>query len=373
MKKQIPSLNGLRATSIFIVIFHHLRAAGTFGAFKAPPLLSIFLDGNFGVNVFFVISGFLITTLLIGEEEEYGKVSLKNFYIRRIFRIFPAYYFVLLVYFILQLCSVLYFTRESWLSSIFYYKYFFTKVDAESAHFWSLSVEEHFYLIWPLLFILFKRFRVYTALGIILLVLLTRYLAYIDRVPFPIFKSWAFIFYRMDSIMIGCLFALYKVRISNWMGKFLRFKAAPVLLLILLALSAYPTDWNITYKLHLGFLLVPLAVGTPIGTVTNILIGILVLYSINNKNWWFSLLNTAAMNYIGKLSYSLYLWQQLFIMSDKLGVLNTFPLNIICTVIAALISYYLVERPFLKLKPKFESETPQKPQKKYMYATTKAK
>ena len=85
-----------------------------------PFPFSILADGNFGVNVFFVISGFLITTLLIAEENKTGAISLKNFYLRRIFRIFPAYYFVLLVYFILQSLSIMSFTSQSWLSSIFY-------------------------------------------------------------------------------------------------------------------------------------------------------------------------------------------------------------------------------------------------------------
>ncbi len=218
MRNYVPSLNGLRAISIFIVFFHHLNAAGTFGAFHAPSFLSFLFDGNFGVNVFFVISGFLITTLLIAEEQKNGTISLKNFYIRRIFRIFPAYYFVLFVYFLLQGASVLYFTRESWLSSIFYYKYL-VRGDAETGHFWSLSVEEHFYLVWPLIFFLFRRSRAWFAAGIIGLVFACRFLAYNNRFHLPFIGDWAFIFQRADAIMIGCLVAMYKDRIIGWMDK----------------------------------------------------------------------------------------------------------------------------------------------------------
>jgi peptidoglycan/LPS O-acetylase OafA/YrhL len=354
MRDYIPSLNGLRAVSITIVIFFHLMAANSFGALRVPFPFTIFVDGNFGVNVFFVISGFLITTLLMAEENKYGAISLKNFYIRRIFRIFPAYFFVLFVYLILQLFSVLYFTRQSWLSSIFYYKYF-VRGDTETAHFWSLSVEEHFYLVWPLIFLLFRRTRAYFAFGIILLVLICRTFAYYNILHIPILGDWAFIFQRVDAIMIGCLFAMYRYKLSSWMDKCMSLKFLPLFLLVLFINSRYLVDWNGQYGFHLGFLLVPLGIGLSVGTLTNLLIAIVMLFSINYKTGWYRFLNLPAMNYIGRLSYSLYLWQQLFIMSDKLGVLNKFPLSLICGILAALISYYFVELPFLRLKSNFHS------------------
>src|ERR1700733_2824360 len=312
MKNYIPSLNGLRALSITIVIFFHLMAANTFGALQIPFPFSIFCDGNFGVNVFFVISGFLITTLLIAEEKEQGTINIGDFYIRRIFRIFPPYYFVLFVYLILELYSALHFSRQSWLSSIFYYKYF-VRGDTETAHFWSLSVEEHFYLVWPIVFLLFKRSRAFFAFGIILLVFLCRTFAYYNILHLPIIGDWAFIFQRVDAIMIGCLFAMYRVPLSSWLDKFMSAKFIPLLLLILFVNSRYLVGWNEQYRFHLGFLLVPLGIGSSIGTLTNLLIATVLLYSVNYKNGWSKFLNRPAMNYIGRLSYSLYLWQQLFI------------------------------------------------------------
>jgi peptidoglycan/LPS O-acetylase OafA/YrhL len=128
----------------------------------------------------------------------------------------------------------------------------------------------------------------------------------------------------------------------------------PAALLILLGCSAYLSRWDQRFHLHLGWLLAPLGGGSAVSTTTDILIALLLLYSISQKNKWFDLLNTPVLNYIGKLSYSLYLWQQLFLLSDKLGVLNKFPLNLLCTLLAALFSYYIIERPFLRLKSRFE-------------------
>ncbi|HMG81447.1 MAG TPA: acyltransferase [Ferruginibacter sp.] len=356
MKNYIPSLGGLRALSVMIVLISHINVR-SWGNKVIPFPFSMLLDGNFGVNIFFVISGFLITTLLIAEENATGTISLKNFYMRRIFRIFPAYYFVLFIYFLLALFSIVHFTTQSWLSSIFYYKYL-VPGDYETAHFWSLSVEEHFYLVWPLVFLFFKRQRVYFAIGVILLVFLCRFNTYYQWLPYPILSNWIFIFQRVDAIMIGCLCAMYREPISRWIEKFTALKFAPLIfILVLLLNSRYSYSLNVDHKLHLGFIMVPLAIGSSVGTITNCLIGLVLLFSISQKNWWYNFLNLPAMNYIGKLSYSLYLWQQIFLISDKLGVLSTFPINICCTIIAALLSYYFIETPFLKYKTRYDSKS----------------
>ncbi len=92
MRAVIPSLNGLRAISIALVVVLHLMYTGDLHS-KYDDWLYIFVKGHFGVNIFFVISGFLITNLMLKEENENQSVSLKNFYLRRVIRIFPAYYF----------------------------------------------------------------------------------------------------------------------------------------------------------------------------------------------------------------------------------------------------------------------------------------
>jgi len=208
-----------------------------------------------------------------------------------------------------------------------------------------------------LFFKLFKKQRLYFALSIIWIVFLFRYNSYYDILAYPIIKSWVFIFQRVDAIMIGCLFAMYQKSIMSWLDKGIKLKFVPVFLILMLFLnSEYFVMLSAQYKFHLGFLIIPLGLGLPIGTITNVLIAILVLFSISNKNWWYTFLNFPFMNFIGKLSYSLYLWQQIFLISNKLGVLNKLPINIFLTIMAALLSYYFIELPFLRYKIRFETK-----------------
>jgi peptidoglycan/LPS O-acetylase OafA/YrhL len=354
MNKYIPSLNGLRAISILMVVFGHLNLR-SFGGINIPFPFFIFFNSGLGVNIFFVISGFLITKLLMEEENASSSINLKNFYGRRVLRILPAYYFLLLVYFILERFSVLHFTTSSWLSSIFYYKYI-TGGDWESGHFWSLSVEEHFYLIWPAIFLLFKKYRVGFAFLIILAVFFFRLNAYFHFLNVPVFDSDISIFQRADALMTGCLLALFEKSVVQKLHRFSRRWTTPFVLLLLIAFinSDFLTGWNMKYHLHLGFLLIPLAVGASYSSITNVLIAILIIVSIKNAGWWFGFLNSSVMTVLGKLSYSIYLWQQLF-FSYRAGVFHSFPINILCITVMAGLSYFLIEKHFLRIKKKYES------------------
>jgi peptidoglycan/LPS O-acetylase OafA/YrhL len=103
-KLKYPSLNGLRAISIILVLFHHLGINNNiFQRFSEVDwldnVLILLQDGHLGVNIFFVISGFLITSIMMNEEKNTNTISLKNFYLKRAFRILPAFYFLLIVYF----------------------------------------------------------------------------------------------------------------------------------------------------------------------------------------------------------------------------------------------------------------------------------
>src|ERR1700731_4127363 len=120
--ERLPSLNGLRAISIAIVISFHLIRFNL-DVDPTPFLHFPIFDGQFGVNVFFVISGFLITSLLLNEEKEKGGISLKNFYTRRTLRIFPAYLFLLFAYWCLQLMGYLKVPQSAWVTALTYTKY----------------------------------------------------------------------------------------------------------------------------------------------------------------------------------------------------------------------------------------------------------
>lgn len=207
--KKIPSLNGLRAISITIVILYHLLTI-TFRFDTAKVSRILIFNGLIGVNIFFVISGFLITALLLNEEAKAGHVSIANFYTRRMLRIFPAYFFMLAVYFVLQLAGILYIPGISWLTALTYTKYLNAAHDHYTAHAWSLSVEESFYLIWPMVFTMGSKFRelvIYLLIGAVPVIRLFVFIHPVNWITQnPIFT-------REDSIAVGCFFALYKTKI----------------------------------------------------------------------------------------------------------------------------------------------------------------
>jgi peptidoglycan/LPS O-acetylase OafA/YrhL len=347
--KKYPSLNGLRALSILFVLcehfgFHLKNSGYLFYPRWLEPLASFIQDGQLGVTVFFVISGFLITSLLLQEEQANGKISLKNFYTRRTLRIFPAYYFLLLTYFIFQWLGYIKISHNSWLTALTYTKYFNTHADWYIGHAWSLSIEEQFYLFWPMIFLLGNRARKIAAIVLILTVPLIRLYLYF----YPI--DWAMryaIFVRIDSIAIGCLFAFYKKEIIEILTPY--WKVLFYFSVITLFILRYLPDF--ASKIYFQFIFIPL--GTTFGSIANILIAIILMYSVfYTKGNWFKFLNLKVLNYIGILSYSIYLWQQIFTYISSFWI-NQFPQNILLLILASLFSYYIIEKPFLKLKSKF--------------------
>jgi len=343
-KNYIPSLGGLRALSIVFVLISHVRAKN-FSFVDSP-------GGQIGVNIFFVISGFLITLLLLEEENAYGSISLKKFYLRRSFRIFPVYYFLLFVYFILQLLGILHLHINSWITSLTYTKYFPVENghEWETGHFWSLSIEEHFYLLWPLIFKFLKSYRIPLALLVVIITPIFRglYFAYnIEAI------GEMTIFQRADAIMWGCLFAIYKTEILAFVHR-IKIKHSLLIFFPLggLFLALFVKRMFINKDVLLGCFIKALA--GSYGVFTNIFIGFVILLSITpTNNLWYNILNAPLMNYVGKLSYSIYIWQQLF-FSKSMGVFSTFPLNLLSIFIVANLSYYFIEKPFLKLKARYE-------------------
>lgn len=349
--RKYPSLNGLRAISVLIVVIHHLEQqykifSGLDTIRGLKSILWFIQDGQLGVNVFFVISGFLITSLLIKEELKTKTVSLKNFFARRTLRIFPAFFFLLGVYFLMQLAGYIHISGESWLTAITYTKYFNWQLDHMTGHIWSLSIEEHFYLLWPLAFLAGKSTRKVTAIILVLMVPLIRSVTHF----YPV--SWInelTIFMRIDSIALGCLFAIYQEQIirllsPHWM------KAFVVSILGLFFLRCYP---HLLEKVHLDFLLIPF--GSTTGMVANICIALIMMYSVFGPNGlWFKFLNLRLLSYIGVLSYSIYLWQQPLIYDTQYWY-NQYPQNLFYLAVMALFSFYIIEMPFLKLKARYSA------------------
>lgn len=351
-KVNYPSINGLRAIGVILAILSHLDIK--YSIFKNisenvfVELFTNFLhDGNLGVNIFFVVSGFLISSILLQEEKINGKVSIQNFYIRRTLRIFPAYYFLLFVYFVLQAYNLVNISYDSWLTALTYTKYFNWVNDLITSHLWSLSVEEHFYLFFPLLFIGGDRFRKRSLLLLFLVVPLFRVSYHYTKI------SWLndlTLFTRIDAISIGCICAFYKNEILTILNKnWTKWFYASILGLIALRFTNL-----LAYKVDLEILFVPF--GVTAGTFANVFIAIIIMYSVfGPKKTLHAFLNLKFISFIGLISYSLYLWQQIFIFGN-LGWIRNAPLNLLFIFIMALFSYYVIEKPFLKLKSKFENK-----------------
>ena len=220
-KKRIPSLDGWRAVSIIYVLCSHCPISEGFPAHLKPFFKLIFDDGHLGVRCFFVISGFIITLLLLREQEKNGKIDLKKFYIRRCLRIFPVYYSFLFVVWLLQNTTQFSQPTVVWLQNLTFTTGFgFPAIFSwPTWHLWSLAVEEQFYLIWPFLFALLNHQLNSKAIKIALFVPLVlapiiRLLAYAgmggEVFSFGVNKH-TFLF-NFDAIAIGCIGAfIYKM------------------------------------------------------------------------------------------------------------------------------------------------------------------
>lgn len=336
--RAIPSLDGLRAVSVAMVILAHAVGLqpGRGAVFPFPQLSWL---GQSGVDVFFVISGFLITYLLLKENEDKGTIRLKNFYFRRFFRIFPPFYAYLAVVIILWVMGrVAEDSRDLISAATYTWDYRRNGENWLLGHIWSLSVEEQFYLLWPpCLLLLGKKKSTYVASGVILLSPVSRILTY-AWVPSWRGAEGIMLHTRLDMIMFGCAMALVweEDRFNRWANKLLHplLFASSVLYIVILApcLSARFAaryDWPIGY------------------TLRGALISIVLLYVVR-KPLSFSgrILNLRVLRHVGIISYSLYLWQQMF--TGPFSFL--FPLNIVIVFACAELSYFLIERPSLRLR-----------------------
>lgn len=354
LPRYIPSLNGLRAVSIILVFLAHIAATR-----GAPDFFSHFMHiGNLGVKVFFVISGFLITSLLLKEQYNSGRVSLKGFYIRRTLRIFPAFYTYIAIMLIMIACG---FVNASWadvLHAISYTSNYhvdtFVKTEHplwswEFNHLWSLSVEEQFYLIWPGLFVLLGPRRALMIAGAMLVICpVCRYFMWYEMGAIPTAMTRRFQTVA-DALATGCLLAGG----FNWLGRnrwYARFLSMPLAVVVPIAglLASQGTA-----VLGRGVYYV---VGQ---TIANVSIALIVDYYVRfPRSIGGRLLNLKPIVFIGTLSYSLYLWQEPFLNPmNELSDRTAFPQNIAYAILAALASYYLIERPFLRFKDKSTTAT----------------
>ncbi|MBK9035848.1 MAG: acyltransferase [Myxococcales bacterium] len=331
--QRIPSLDGLRALSIALVILSHLL--GTQGFPYGPRALGTVGDfGYLGVKVFFVISGYLITRLLMKEHDRSGTISLRGFYVRRVWRIFPAFYAFIIAMVVAWQLGAVDLSRRDLIAAVTYTMNYHYDRSWQLGHIWSLSIEEQFYLVWPFLFVLAGRARVVsTATVIIVLALACRAAAWFYfRSDDLVEEAYPCV---MDSIAVGCLMAGIQGRLdtAGWYQRFLRsplFLAVPVVI----AVTQYPAHPALQYT-----------VGT---TIENLAIAVFIDRAVRMHDDPFGrVLNWRPLVWVGTLSYSLYLWQEPFLDHNQRSFANAYPLNLVLACLCAVTSYYLIEKPVL--------------------------
>ncbi|MGJ5813777.1 acyltransferase family protein [Paludibaculum fermentans] len=333
---RIPSLDGMRAMSILLVLFGHL--VGTRGFWFTEVTDPVRALAKFGVHVFFVISGYLITRILQSEWRKRGSIRVGTFYRRRAFRILP----VAIVYLsVVAMLAGLGIISMKWSDFAHAATYTMNFVDGPSwavGHLWSLSVEEQFYIVWPVTLVLLGWRKAGAACLVFALA------APLLRVGTKVVSGhaswWAPT--DADAIAVGCLLAWAGDRLGR-SETYLRMLRSPIPLLSLAipAAGIYLADRQ---ALSYGFMqLAHLSVA--------VLIDRYVRYP---ESFGGGLLNSAILTRIGVLSYSLYIWQELFLDRTSTLAVARFPLNLVCAAGVAMVSYRFVEQPFLAWRDRFE-------------------
>jgi peptidoglycan/LPS O-acetylase OafA/YrhL len=350
--------------SIAMVLGSHNVFAQGF-PMEFAPLNDWIFDGKLGVRCFFLISGLLISWLMILECQQDGRVNLRHFYARRALRILPVYFGFLLTIALLQWFTPYTLDRTSWMGNLTFTRDFFGE-DFTTGHLWSLSVEEQFYLLWPGIFVAFGMTRQRRWLWLLLLpVLVAPWSRALGRRPDlvflgPVFQGDSF-FSHFDLLAIGCACAVLLSRryleVEQW------FRQRPNLALgagLTLVVGAQVLQQLSRHSFALRVLVYSLG-----PTLQGFGMAILVVQSVVMPQWGvFRALSWWWMRRIGVLSYSLYIWQQLFCSKpETFGLGNVWWMSFPCWLgtvfVVAFVSYYGFERPFLKLRARFREIKPE--------------
>jgi peptidoglycan/LPS O-acetylase OafA/YrhL len=336
----------MRALAIFLVIALHISQHYE-TLMTRLPFWSLLIDRDKamwtgdGVGIFFVLSGFLITTLLLREFNSSGRIAIGPFYMRRAFRILPP----LLVYLAFVFCFCLLrhipFVSENFTSAMFFYRdYYFVKDLWLTQHTWSLSVEEQFYLLWPVALLLLlhykgRRAAAWSAVALIAITPLLR-IGLSKVVPGLAHEEYYTFHSRMDGLMSGCFVALcvgmpkfeaaYRTIAKFWWILPLEYWGASHFL-------------GVNYRKSAGL------------TIDSLVMAFFILWVTRNAEHWVGrFLNSRIMVQAGVLSYSAYLWQTFFLHSGNDTWAGKFPFSLLYIWIAAWTSYKLIEQPSLRLR-----------------------
>ena len=336
---RLPGLDGLRAIGVLAVIVAH--ATITRG-----------LPGDFGPTAFFVLSGFLITRLLERERKRTGTVSIRRFYLGRTLRIFPAYYVFLLLSYVLDARAGQRWSNAFLTDAVTYTLNYFNAVNQHPttsiAHAWSLAVEEQFYILWPLVFvILAARGRRTLIVGVSFAALAgiawRSWLILVAQVDVSyVYNAFET---RFDNLAVGCLLALvidYRrvLAAAECCGR-RSWYSLVTLVLLLTSRTLLPGAYHWTIGFTIDALLVAV-----------LIVQVLQLYQTRLWRW----LEWPAVRYLGAISYPMYLYHAWGASVGRRVPGEVLPLEFVAGVLATIVlaagSYHFIELPILKLKPR---------------------
>ncbi len=357
-----PGLNNLRFIAAMGVLIFHMELKKQLLGFKFYYMHQLINLGDVSVTLFFVLSGFLITYLLLAEREQTGTVAVKKFYTRRILRIWPLYYLILILgFFVLPNIAIfqiptsdLVNTGDTIQLSLFFL--LFANIGfivygnvAYIDQTWSVAVEEQFYLIWPFIIKIFKRILPALLFIIILFGLLRIVFTYLFyKAEIYHYFYWFFKYTRIDTMLIGGLFAY--MLFNNYRRTLVLIyniyvQIITVILLLILLFSGYPLPY-----IH--------------QQVYALLFGIVIINAAANGR---SLLSgkLKVLDYLGKISYGIYMYHNIMVVlslklcawyfnpSSTLFLITSYLVAILLTLLISHLSYRYFERFFLSLKKKF--------------------
>jgi peptidoglycan/LPS O-acetylase OafA/YrhL len=320
---RIPTLHGWRGIAILLVILSHAGIA-LYSTLHIPHPDSV---GQHGVTIFFVLSGFLITSRFLQEKNATGSINLGSFYIRRFFRLMPCAWLYLLVMLVATAHTnpASYTAQEIWGSLLFFRNYLDPNaIHAITGHFWSLSIEEQFYLVWPALLVLggVKRARWIAVAGASAIALLR--LAHWTALSHAPLAGTFGTQYRADSLLVGCAAALFLPNLRPYLRTWM---TLPLLAALAMCMFSY---------------------GRLIPMRESIVIALLLAVTSELSTQPLSrFLEWKPLAFLGTFSYSLYVWQQVFI----LGVhkVSSFCISIAILPVVAFCSYELIEKPLIQV------------------------
>jgi peptidoglycan/LPS O-acetylase OafA/YrhL len=358
-----PNLNGVRALAALMVVVSHIELHKVIFHLRRIPDTDLLNFGKAGVTIFFSLSGFLITYLLLEEKRNFTAINFKGFYVRRLLRIWPLYFMVVFIGFSFFGGSV----KALWLSILFLPNLAFClqMLPAIFDPIWSIGTEEQFYIFHPHFFRIKKIEYVFYALLIFIVGIWSlQYL--VDHIlnHHPLYRALHQVMYysRFDNMMIGAVVAVlyhnrnhpqFNFKFQNIFNAIFKKKIQLIILnIFLIYLVLY-----LLYDIHHGDVLISLLASL---LIVNLCEAETSIYSLNHK----------YLNYVGQISYGMYLLHK-FVLFLVLYLVQKYMVQggllaeniiiygatILGTIALASVSYYAYERPFLTIKKRFQKIT----------------